>query len=433
MDAELDGAIVIENEPGAAADGAGEGGGSEIDEELTPGGEGADEPGEHGDDQHADDDAAGGDRRLPLDVRKAVREITTQNPDFLKRFPKFEKEVTGALFTRQQVESLGGLRSISDTFEKLEAYGGLDGIEEMATDAEASRELEKGLERGDPAVITGWAKDFPDGFKRSVIPSLETLEKLDETRSEEVASWQIAKTFEKFGVFSVVSALGKALSDNKPEDAVRHFNELAKFLSDARGLAKRANSDPYASRSQELDARETKLNEDDQKNFRAIVRSEVNTKVTSELNKQLRDHLRTLKVFKVESGTANRMRKEINSELQRLVNSDSEHQRRYDSIIGSKDRDRAVNYVIKAAFRKLPEAIKSVVKDYNLKPSARPGGGGPRRHAAAAGGGGGSSNTVSGVPKTSEVDFSRTPMDRFLASRGGHGQAHLKNGKIAKW
>src|SRR2546430_4301217 len=150
MDGEMDGAIVIENEGGA---GGGEGGGEsggELDEEITPGGEEDQGGGEGGDDDHGDDGQQDGDRRLPLDVRKAVREITTQNPDFAKRFPKFEKEITGALFTRQQVESLGGLRSISDTFEKLETYGGLDGIEEMAADAESSKQLEQGLERGDP-------------------------------------------------------------------------------------------------------------------------------------------------------------------------------------------------------------------------------------------------------------------------------------------
>jgi hypothetical protein len=432
----MDGAIVLDEGAGGGGggEGGGESGGGDVDEELPLGG--ADEGGDQGgeDDHHADDDAAGDKRQMPLDIRKAVREITTQNPDFLKRFPKFEKDITGALFTRQQVESLGGLRSISDVFEKLETYGGIDGIEEMAEDAEASKQLEQGLERGDPAVLAGWAKDYPDGFKRSAIPMLETLEKTDEERFEHVSSWLLSKVFEKFGVFSVASALGKSLSDNKPEDAVKHFNELARFLSDARGIAAKAKSDPYASRSAELDNREKKLDETDQQNFRAIVRSEVNGKVTSELNRQLREHLRTLKVFKVESGTANRMRKEINRELQRLVNTDSEYQRRYESVMTSKDRDRAANYVIKAAFRKLPEAIKGVVKDFNLRPSARPGGGGPRRRAAGGSGGdGNNSNSISGVPKTSDVDFTRTPMSTFLATRGGHGTAHLKNGKVAKW
>jgi hypothetical protein len=443
MDGEQDGAIVLEDAGGSGGGGEGGTGGDDdqqIDREAG-GGEGGGEAGEHEgetDEERQAREESEGRRPRPLDVRKALREITTKDPDFAKQYPRLEKEVSRALFTTEQIAKMGGMPAVTAALETIEAHGGLEGITEMAEELEAAKGLESGLERGDPAVIAGWAKDFPDGFKRSVVPMLDTLEKLDEERYEHTSSYIIAKTFEKFGAFAVMNALGTALSKGSAEDvkeAVKQFNLLAKFLGDTKALAGRAKADPYASRSQELDQREQKIDEDNKKAFHGAVRADVNTAVTNEMNKQLRDHLRTLRVFRVESGTANRMRKEINRELQRLVNTDPEHQRRYDSVMSSGDRNRAAQYIIKAAYKKLPEAIKSVAKDFNLRPTGRPGGSGQRRltNSNSRGERDGAAQTQSGVPKTTDVDFNRTDMAAFLASKRTHGTAWLKNGKQAKW
>jgi hypothetical protein len=446
MDGENEGAILIED-GGTGGGGEGGAGGGEDDQQIdreAGGGEGGAEggagehEGETDEERQTREAAERGDQRArPLDVRKAIREITTKDPDFAKQYPRLEKEISRALFTGEQVTKLGGMQQISAALETIEAHGGLEGIEEMAEELEASKQLEGGLERGDPAVVAGWAKDFPDGFKRSVVPILDTLEKLDEERYEHISSYIIAKTFEKFGAFGVMTSLGQALQALKPEDtkeAVKHFNELTRFLGQTKTLAGRAKADPYASRSQELDERESRIAEDTAKAFKGAVRADVNTSVTNEMNKQLRDHLRTLKVFRVESGTANRMRKEINRELQRLVNTDPEHQRRYDSVMASGDRNRAAQYIIKAAYKKLPEAIKSVARDFNLRPTGRPGAGGQqRRLSSTSSRGEGGDQVQNGRPKTSEVDFRRTDKAYWLANMHGHGEAWLQNGKKAKW
>lgn len=430
-----DGAIVIEDVGGTGGSSDEGGGGS--DEELDLGGagdEGGDEHHEETDDELSTEDL---EHRGPVDIRKALRSLAT-NEEIAKSLPKnFEKQVTGALFTRQQVDQLGGLRAISDTLEKLETHGGIEGVEHMAEELTAAVELERGLERGDPKIVEGWSKDYPDGFKRSVVPILDTLEKLDEERFEHVSSYNITKTFEKFGMFTAMNELGTMLSAgaDKLPDAIKKFNAVAKFLSDTRNLASKAKTDPHAGRSEELDRRKAELDTEAAKNFKSVVREDVNREVGSELNRQLRNYLKTNKIFKVNANTANRLRKEINAELQRLVNGDPNHARQYDSVMASRDRKRAANYVIKAAIRNLPKAIKAVAPDFNLKRSTNlPGGGGPRRSA-----GGGSRQEAdgvkvkSGVPKTSEVDFRRTPMDRFLSSRSGHGEAWLKDGTKAKW
>lgn len=430
-----DGAIVIEDVGGSGGEGGEGGGGSEEELDLGGGGEGGEEHHE----EETDDELGGqGDEhRGPVDIRKALRSLAT-NEEIAKSLPKnFEKQVTGALFTRQQVDQLGGLRAISDTLEKLETHGGIEGVEQMAEEFAASKELERGLERGDPKVIEGWAKDYPDGFKRSIVPSLDQLEKMDEEKFEHVSSYVLTKIFEKFGMFTAANELGTALSAgaDKLPDAIKKFNAIAKFLSDTRNLSGKAKTDPHAGRSEELDRRKAELDNEATKNFKSVVREDVNREVGSELNRQLRAYLKANKIFKVSANTANRLRKEINSELQRLVNGDPNHARQYDSVMASRDRKRAANYVIKAAIRNLPKAIKAVAPDFNLKRSTNiPGGGGPRRSAGGGSREGGDGVKVkSGVPKSADVDFSRTPMDRFLASRSTHGEAWLKDGTKAKW
>jgi hypothetical protein len=433
-----EGAIVIDEGAGGGDEGGAGGGEEELhdqggDEGGDAGGgerEGGEEE-EHG--ERREEDTEGDRRRLPLDVRKAVREIMSKDPDFAKRFPKFEKEITGALFTRQKVNEMGGLQNIASTLETIEAHGGVEGIAQMAEDLEAANQLEHGLERGDPATIQGWSKDFPDGFKRSIVPMLDTLEKLDEERFEHVSSYVLTKTLERFGVFGAMSQLGKALEAKKPEDAVEAFNAVAKFLGDAKRLGANAKTDPYASRSHELDEREQSIEAKNLETFKSGVRVDVNTQVTNETNRLLRDELRAMKVFKVPSGTANRMRGEINRELKRLVAADPNYSRQYEGVMKSGDRVRAVSFVTKTANKYLPRAIKQVVKDFGLRPTGRPGAGtGVRRDAGGNNRGGGDVVTT-GVPKTSDVDFRRTEMATFLSSRNGHGEAWLKNGKKAKW
>jgi hypothetical protein len=434
-----DGAIEIAEDTGGAGAGGDEGGSDDEIESPTGGegeGDGSDESDRGRDrrdgtrDDREVDQASRGARELPKQIRAALRELNASNPDFAKQFPRIEKEITGALFKSQQIENLGGLGKVSEALASIEARGGIEGIEAMAADLDAANKFEAALDRGDPVALETWSKESPSGFARTVLPMFEQLGKVNEEKAEQVGSAIVSHIFEKFGAFSVMSALGKALTDGKTEDAVGRFNDLAKFLTDVKRLGGLARTDPHASRSQELDEREQRIATETETAFKSSVRADVNTEVTSKLNQQLRAHLLTLGVRKVVSGTANRMRKEINRELQRVVNSDPNHQRQYEAVMSTHDRARAAKFVIAAAERRLPQVIKDVVRDFNLKgtqPARR--GGAPRgddnRDQER-------KNVVNGRPKIPEVDFAKTDKATFLASRL-HGSAWLKNGRQAKW
>src|SRR6267142_6895541 len=154
-------------------DGEGEGGG-EGEGDKGGEGEGDDKGGEGGNKGEGGGEGSRAIVKLePLAIRKALREISTSNPDFAKKFPTIEKAVTTALYKSGQIEKFGGVQAIAEAMEAIELHGGAEGLQELADEVAASRELEVGFERGDPKVIDGWAKDYPLGFKKLMVPALD--------------------------------------------------------------------------------------------------------------------------------------------------------------------------------------------------------------------------------------------------------------------
>jgi len=405
--------------------------------------EGADEGADKGGDAAggADDQAGadGGSRAIvkvePLEVRKALREISTANPEFAKKFPTLEKSVTRALFQSGQVEKFGGLQKVAEAFEALEVHGGVEGLQEMADEVAAGRELEIGFKRGDPKIVDGWAKDYPDGFAKLVPVAFDKLESLNKDRYEAVASYVIRKVFESYGVYNTVAALGEALGTleaGKDAGAIKLFNQIAKFLTDSKALADKTRDFARSSRDDENDERETELEEEKKKIFYGSVRADVNTQVISAMNRLIRTELNG---SKIKVTTANRLRKEINAELSRVVNSQSGYADRYVAVMDARNRDRAVNFILSNARKYLPRVVKQLIAEFNLRRGSGSGGGnGTRREAANRGGGDGA--TFIGRPKTADVDFSRTDKAIWLSSINAGkatGPIYLKNGKAAKW
>jgi hypothetical protein len=366
----------------------------------------------------------------PLAIRKALREISESNPDFAKKFPTLEKSVTRALFQSNQIEKFGGLQKVRETLDALEIHGGIDSIQEMAEEVTALHELTVGLERGDPKVIDGWAKDFPEGFKKLFTPALDKLEAIDVQRFNTVGSYIIGKIFESHGVYSALSALGDAISTDRKDEAVAKFNAIAKFLTDAKALAGNAKAG-RTDRDAELDEREQEIITRDGKQFHGAVAIDVNTAVTAEMNRLIRIGLPQGRKVKVE--TANRLRKEITAETGRLANNQSGYQEQMKSVMGAKNKERAVNFFVSNAKKFLPKVVKQMLAEFNLTgPAGTPANGNGQRRVAVRS----EVGTVAGRPKTSDIDFNRTDKAMWLRSLSANralGPIYLRNGKTAKW
>jgi hypothetical protein len=406
---------IVEEEPGAGegegeGDGAGEGEGDQGGEEEQP-------PGRQ---PSAKD--------LPMQVRKAMRAMASADPNFAKNFPGLEKSISTALFKVNAINRLGGVQKFQEFTDLLDAHGGADGIAALAEEVEAGRDLERGFEQGDPAVIDGWAKDYPAGFKALVGPALAKLEQMDQAGFDQAISSPMLKTLDRCGVLSVFSSLENALASKNYEQAGKDINAIKGFFADLRKLSSRANSpDPLKADRDKITAEREEIQGEKNKVFYGGVRQEVNGQVTAAMNRMIRQELGSTKI---RLDTANRLRKEINAELARIVNTSRGYAERYKAVMGGGDHDRAVRFIVSNAVQKLPAVVKQLVREFNLKKTAPANAGNVRRVENRSGGG---NNTVSGVPKTSEVDFRRTDKARWLVMKQGHGEAWLLNGKLAKW
>ena len=403
-------------------------------EEETPGGEeeitgGGEEELSRGEEETA------GSRAIvkftPTQVKLAVRELTTANPEFAKKFPNIEKAISTALFKDSRISELGGLSKINQAMEAIEVYGGVEAIAEMRESLDAYGALERGFAEGDPAVVKGWAKDFPVGLVKSLLPAAEEVKRIDPEYYDAFVSHLIKETFDRCGVTNTIARMGEALATleaGKDGGAIRPFNELAKFVGDMIKLAGSAKRG--AERNADQDAREQELNDREKVTFYASVREPVNTKVMSEINRLIRLQLKPGQKIKVDR--ANRLRKEINAETNRRVNAQSGYLAARDAVMASRNRERAIQFYVNQAKKFLPRVVRELVNEFNLVGTGTGGGSAAQRRT---GGNNGvrTGGTVAGRPKTSEVDFTRTDKAHFLATMNSHGEAWGLDGKLHKW
>lgn len=370
-------------------------------------------------------------RALPTEIRRALRELSAERPEFAKRFPGLERQITAALFKAGQADKLGGLQQLRETAELLETHGGADGIRDMAEEIEASRMMEEGFQQGDPVLVDTWAKEYPDGFKALVGPALEKLEALDLAAHDRAISGPMYKALDRCGVIGTVGALENAIAGERYEDIQKHFGELKQFLSELRQFATRAKApDPLKGEREKIDLERQEVQTERQRMFYGGVRGQVNTQVMAYTNKLLRQELAGKKIL---LGVGNRLRKAINEELASQVNTAPGYAEKYKAVMSAGDPERAVRFVVAAARAKLPAVVKSLVREFNLA-GGSVGPNGTRRVAAGGNSGRHAMGTVTGRPKTADVDFNRTDKTAWLGSLTlGHGQAWLKNGKQAKW
>lgn len=415
-----------------------EGGGTFVEEEGGGAGEeeGGGEEAEGGEKEGEEEEQSeGGGKRvdradLPLQLRKALR----SNPEIAKQFPKLEKQITGALFKANQVDSLGGVQKLREIAETVESLGGPEGIAEMSEELENWRAFDKGLESGDPRIIDGWIKDYPGGVKALLPGVIEKLDAVDSPAADQIISAPMWKVLDRCGVITTLGALESAIAKLDPEkagEAIKEFNLLKGFFRDLRSLAVKAKSpDPLANERKALSDKEAEYTEREQQAFHSAVKSEVNTVVTQKINRLIRQELNGAKL---KLSQANRLRKNIVADLREAVGTDKpQYLDRFGAIMRSGNKQNAVRFAVSAADNKLPGIVRRLISEFNLKSGGGRNGTGRREGGMRSGGSG--SSVVSGRPKTSDVDFNKTDKSRWLAMvQSGHGEAVLLNGKRAKW
>ena len=361
------------------------------------------------------DESTGDGRQIAAAVKNHLAELKRINP-------ALEKQIRGDIYAARAARDLGPIPELRALKESVELYGGSEGLATMAETVENAKNLDGQFERGDPSLIEGWAKDFPDGFKKLVVPAFDKLAQIDPAYYEKAASTVATKFLGQFGVFDAMSQIGEALTANKMEDAIRVYNDLVKkVFSPMRSLASQPTVD--TSRDNELSEREKKVQESEDKVFMGGVRSRVNPEMTTHVNKVLATLLGTRKLT-TEQG--NKIRRDINSEIAAMVNSQPEYQKRYTALQRSHNEDALFNHVITAAKGKTLEAVKKVMRETGFASA-------PKQQTQQ------TQKTVTqqqkgiqqmgGEPDANEVDWRRSTKANYALG----GPVWLLNGRQAKW
>jgi hypothetical protein len=383
------------------------------------------EPGE-GEGQQEEGERAS--RALPTQLRKALREFVTGNPEFAQKYPRLERQLTAALFKAQQSDRLGGLQALRAANELMEAHGGREGIAEMAEQVEASNMMQEGIHKGDPVFIEVWARESPEGFAAAGRPYLDKLQQINPVGFDRAISKPLVDTLTRGGVFSSWGELKAAIAGERFAEIQRHFQALDDYWRGLHDYASRSSApDPLKGEREEFDQERQEFQNERVKAWYGDVRSEVNNQMMAMVNRLLRQELAGKKL-RVE--TANRLRKQINEDLAEAVNTAPGYKERYEAVLKARDHGKAVRFIVSSARQKVPSVIKRVLRDFNLAGGTT----GTVRRVAAGGSRGVGSSVVAGRPKTADVDFGRTDKTAWLGSLSlGHGEAWLKNGKRAKW
>jgi hypothetical protein len=375
--------------------------------------------------QEESQEQAGQDAADKGDGRKVAAVVRQHLAEVKKTNPVLAKELERIYWKGQAIDKLGTTQELTALKEAVELHGGVEGLSQMAEEVQAGRQLEEGFKRGDPKVIEGWATDFPDGFKKLVLPALDRLERMDPAFHEQAVSTVSTKFLEKYGVFDAVGQMGEALRNGKTDDAIRLYNDLVgKVFQPMRGLATKAATDPLASEREQINSQREELAKQEKAQFYGSVRSEVNQQVGRAMNAEIGKLLRGRKL---DPEMGNRVRSEVTEEIKKLLVAQADYAKRYETIMGAGNRDKAIKFIVDNAQRNMPKAVQTVLKYRNLLGTNSNGARPPAKVAPK-----GAPQTVVGRPSIADVDFTKTDKATFLGSRQ-HGRAFLRSGKIATW
>jgi hypothetical protein len=365
-------------------------------------------------------DKPGDGRTVPVKWREAIAKVKESDP-------ALAKELSRSYWKTQQYEKLGAPAELQSLKEAVELHGGIEGIQGIVEEVEAARALDGGLEKGDPQVVEGYVRDFPEGFKKIVPVALSALAKNFPESYEKIGATILHNTFAGRQIYDAAARLGAALKAGDAKAAVADYDKIVDLLLYVQGQASKSQEDPYADRAKQLEEKEQAIAKQERTGFVDRVRNVVDPMIVRDVNKQIAT---ALKGRAMEPAARDRFLNEIRGKLADKVHSDQNYARQWPGVRDARDHDRAVKFNYAAYAKALPAIVTSVMKDPVWSRYFSGGGAALVRRAASSGNG---NQPIVGVPSIADVDFNRTDKSTFLATKSSHGTAWLKTGKQAKW
>ena len=331
---------------------------------------------------------------------KALKQALAANPELFKAV---KREISENSRYKQLFESPEAAR---ETTERIEALGGLEGIE--AESQEWSKVFEM-FRTGDPGVIDYWAKDNPQGLSKLFPHVYDRMFELDKPMWAYKAAGTFVETARQTGMIAALSVLGKLEAVTKSPEATAQVNAIIDALNNVDAIAKKPPTQDLTPEAKALSEREKTLKQQEQQLYIGGLQQ----KIAPLISKIGMNALgRFLQGKKLTPEAKKGLLEDVNREYARLSAKDETFNKNRKALLAAGETDKLIKLVTAQLNRTMPMAAKRAWRKYTgisgigaQEAAQRKAEGQARRES---GGGGASINVVpGGPPRPGEIDWQR--------------------------
>lgn len=311
--------------------------------------------------------------------------------------------------------------------ETLDTLGGEEGIEQLQQERqEYARELTM-FANGDPQLLKDLAADSPEGLNKLIPHAMDMLAQSNPELYTDMVLEGFHQILQRSGFPDGLNTLAAGafeimdhVQNGRQNEAFNGSRNLYAWLQkfkEKMGTGRPKVSEPDE-RMKAVEEKERNLQKTEENNYRQSVNSQLNNEVIKPiLNKALAPLMkgRTLTVQQKQ-----RLETMIYNDITREVQSDKRFQDKRRALGERHDTKGLMNLFRPRMEEIIPKVVKSVWSDSGFGSPARP---------AASNGNAAAQVMVGKKPNADDIDWTK---DRNR-NRYMHGEATLKNGKIARW
>ena len=362
-------------------------------------------------------------------IRDAIRRLSQQSPEDAKLLKQLAdthfREATGWKGAFDTPQRAAEAKSI------IESAGGIEGIAQAQTRLQAYDQMDTGLESGDPAVLDGMFKDFPQGAAALAPHYLAKLEAMNPQALHAAVGPYAVSMLQQAGIVSHVDAM---IAETDPARQQSMAKQLSEWLKGQVQNAQQLKQNGQQHQNPEADKLKTEreaLNQEREQIFRTGVSERVNSTVAPQMASVVDQYA---KQYKLNDTQKAHYQKSLEQAVIQEMNADQTYKKQAELRNANKARtpDGVASFIAgeftRRAKDKAFEVAKAIYGAPRGTPGPAPGTGQPRAGQPQTAPGGGPLR-VSARPTDSQLDLNRPGADLLLIQ----GRGYLKDGRLVSW
>ena len=360
-------------------------------------------------------------------IRDAVRALSQTSPEYSKALKQmadaYYREGTAwktAFDTPQKaseaksiIESAGGIEGIAQSQERLRGYDAQD----------------EGIKTGNPEVIESLFKDFPEGAAGLAPHYLAKLEATNPQALQAAVGPYAVQMLEQAGIMGHVEAMLKETDPARVKGMAETLSGWLKGQKQNADLVRQGGRQAPDPRADKIKARETELNQKEEKIFRDGVTAEVNSTVKQPLTDLVEQYA---KQYKLNDTQKAHYRKTLEQSVIEEMNNDQAYLKQAELRNANKGRTtQTVAQFISSEFsrRAKDKAFEVAKAIYGVPRGTSTTGTGVVKAGTPQTSPTGGPLKISARPSDSQLDLNRPGADILLIQ----GRGYLKDGRFVTW